>query len=298
MLRKLKAGRPFELLVRDVERALGRHGVAKVESPLRLRDKSNGTLREFDVGITLQHSHERIVWAFECRDRSRKVSVPDVEGFVLKCKDTGVHRGVIVSARGFWSTAIRKANRWDVGCLTLAEARSFDWLLATTFGSHECKITEAQFLLSTGDAALDSTISDATPYDAAGRAVSQEERMTAQSGLAAQIKTPSTAHEGRMELEWLDCPWFLKDRMGALHAVRKAVLHIAYRSTFRPVGLNLHFYRDDVTGKLIKEVASVEVCGDGLRRGRLLLIHDESGTRVTFVPDPSAGIFGFGLEMK
>lgn len=51
-----------------------------------------------------------------------------VEEFANKCRDTGV-QGIFVSSKGFYSTALKKAAHYNIGCFTLKEAESFDWCL-------------------------------------------------------------------------------------------------------------------------------------------------------------------------
>jgi len=56
-----------------------------------------------------------------------KLGVEAVEAFSRKCEDTGIDRGIIVSAKGFTKTAVRKAEFHNIGCLALAEVNGFDW---------------------------------------------------------------------------------------------------------------------------------------------------------------------------
>lgn len=109
-----------------LERSLGGTG-AKVEQRVRLTDKHTGELREHDVVITLQQAHHKNLIALECRDRSRKVGVPELEAFHQKCADTGIHQGIIVSSAGFAETALTKAAAYGVRCFTLEEIETFDW---------------------------------------------------------------------------------------------------------------------------------------------------------------------------
>lgn len=65
-----------------------------------------------------------------CRDRSRPITVNQVEGFWKKCKDTGVDHGVMVSSLGFYNTARKKSDFLGIRCLDIEEVESFDWMLA------------------------------------------------------------------------------------------------------------------------------------------------------------------------
>jgi hypothetical protein len=95
--------------------------------PKRLVDKDTGRLREHDVVLTFAEGHHELLLALECRDRSRPVGVPDIEAFHSKCERTGIDRGIIVSSKGFTSTALVKAKSYNIGCLSLDEVEGFDW---------------------------------------------------------------------------------------------------------------------------------------------------------------------------
>lgn len=125
----MKKGRSLEKLVAYLERHLTNHDMVKVESPKRLRDKSTGRLREHDVVLTIKSGHHTVLVAVECRDRSRPVGVPQLEGFAKKCQETGVVQGVIVSPCGFTKTAPAKARALGIRCLSLDQVKVLPWML-------------------------------------------------------------------------------------------------------------------------------------------------------------------------
>ncbi|WP_341328427.1 restriction endonuclease [Methylotuvimicrobium sp. KM2] len=125
-----KTGKSLEKLVSSLEKALGDSGNVVVESPKRLTDKITGKLREHDVVLTINQAHHQVIVAIECRDRSRPITVNQVEGFWKKCQDTGVDHGVIVSSMGFYNTARQKSDFLGIRCLDIEEVESFDWMLA------------------------------------------------------------------------------------------------------------------------------------------------------------------------
>ena len=47
----------------------------------------------------------------------------------MKCQDTGVDKGIIVSSKGFYNTTKIKAEKLGIKCLLLEKVASFDWLL-------------------------------------------------------------------------------------------------------------------------------------------------------------------------
>ncbi len=123
-----ETGKQLERLIAMLESALANTGAA-IEAPSRrLRDRDTGRTREHDVLIIWDHGHHQIYTAIECRDRSRPVSVPAVEGFADKCDATGVHHRVMVSASGFQQTARIKAEKRAITCMDIENVDGFDWL--------------------------------------------------------------------------------------------------------------------------------------------------------------------------
>ena len=114
---KVKAGQQLETIVAKLERLFAVDPNISVQTPARLRDRVTGALREHDVLITQKRGHHVTLTAIECRDRSRKFGVPEVEAFAAKCRDTGINKAFIVSSKGFTKTALKKAVHENVGCL-------------------------------------------------------------------------------------------------------------------------------------------------------------------------------------
>ena len=132
-------GIAFQNLVALLERILSSSPGVSIESPSRLHDKDTGRMREHDVVITRVLGHHRILTAIECKDRGRKVGVPDVEAFAKKCEKTGIHHPVLVSSNGFTETARKKGEALDVDLMSLAEVERFDWMAADfVVGWHRC----------------------------------------------------------------------------------------------------------------------------------------------------------------
>ena len=126
-----KPGKSLEALISSLERVLARNNNVTVESPKFFPDRITGESREHDVVITLTGSHHKSTIAIECRDRSRKVTVNEIESFWSKCQDTGIDQGIIVSSKGFTKTALTKSLHRGIRCFRLSEASSFNWLLTT-----------------------------------------------------------------------------------------------------------------------------------------------------------------------
>ena len=115
----MKAGAQLQQLVQTLERLTATTENLRIESPKRLIDKDTERLREHDVVLTFSMGHHDLIVALECRDRSRKVGVPEIEAFKKKCDRTGIHRGVIVSSIGFTGTALKKAKTMDIRLLSV-----------------------------------------------------------------------------------------------------------------------------------------------------------------------------------
>jgi len=129
-VKHMKKGKALEKLIESLERAMADKEYVIVESPKKLPDKRTGRLREHDVVLTVKQAHHQMFIAIECRDRSRPITVPQVEGFYQKCLDTSIDQGIIVSSSGFYRTAREKAEILGIRCLDLEKATSLEWLLA------------------------------------------------------------------------------------------------------------------------------------------------------------------------
>ncbi|AZV19252.1 restriction endonuclease [Mesorhizobium sp. M7A.F.Ce.TU.012.03.2.1] len=127
-----RPGQRFHNLVATLERMFAHQDNVTVASSLRLPDKDTGQLREHDVVIIRRTHHGPNLTSIECRDQGRKVGVPQIEAFAKKCEKTGIHRGIVVAANGFTSTARTKAKALNLTCMDLAEAESFEWIGTVT----------------------------------------------------------------------------------------------------------------------------------------------------------------------
>lgn len=125
----MKKGINLERLVYILEKLLGDKKSISVTPNAKLKDRTNGRLRQHDVLLTIKERHHEVKVAIECRDRSRPITINQVQEFDAKCKNTGVHQGVIVSSNGFYNSARESAKHLGIRCLELSQAESFNWLL-------------------------------------------------------------------------------------------------------------------------------------------------------------------------
>ncbi|REJ77280.1 MAG: restriction endonuclease [Acidobacteria bacterium] len=139
-----RRGRALERFVSVIEASLNTYESKNIESPGFVVDRVSGRKREFDVLISLS-GHPRITIAVECRDRNTKVGSPDVEAFIQKCSDSGIHKAVFVSSSGFSKPALRKAKMRNVQCILLEDVSSFDWLAAPGMVVREKRLAQAEW---------------------------------------------------------------------------------------------------------------------------------------------------------
>lgn len=138
----MRPGEELQQLVQTLDRLTAKADNVQIESPKRLPDRDTGRLREHDVVLTFSMQHHELIVALECRDRSRKVGVPEIEAFKKKCERTGVHRGIVVSSLGFRKSALEKARMMDIGCFGLSEIEKFDWCQAPGIVCHTREIID------------------------------------------------------------------------------------------------------------------------------------------------------------
>jgi hypothetical protein len=167
-------GKSLEQLVSSLEKALGDKDNVIVESPKRLKDKITGKKREHDVVLTIKQGHHQVIVSIECRDRSRPITVDQVESFWKKCQDTGVDHGVIVSSMGFYNTARKKSDFLGIRCLDIEEVASFDWMLAQGMHSLTTKLLHHEWVFYPEKEGV-ANKSNMEVLDVAGNLLSQED---------------------------------------------------------------------------------------------------------------------------
>jgi len=139
-----RKGREFEQLVHQLENDLAGSG-AQVISPGFLKDRITQQSREFDIVVMLNTAHHSHVIALECRDRKTPIGVPDVEAFYSKSKGCKVTKLVMASSSGFRSSAIEKANFYNIDCISLLGSSDHSWLGINHLNYHELKLLYVYF---------------------------------------------------------------------------------------------------------------------------------------------------------
>ena len=276
-----KDGKSLERLVGLIETALGKEGV-KVESRKRLRDRTNGKLREHDVLVTVNRGHHTLSIAIECRDRSKPVTVDQVEAFQKKCEDTGIQQGAIVSASGFANSARTKAAHYGMRCLDVLEASSFDWMLTPTFTFITRRIDAQRWLFFPEQEGLVEKHNMEVLLPDGKQVPSHALNTTAQEALKEWVEAHQEPVEKRTIALRIGTPGMtLRNRdTGATTPIRYAGLELTYSLLHEDVPLRLSQYIEND-----KQITDVAVA-DG-PPGRLAIVYKGSeGGSVVFQPLP------------
>ncbi|MEP7376806.1 MAG: restriction endonuclease [Chitinophagaceae bacterium] len=121
-------GELFEELVTWISKSLYTAEVTKNE---KLTDIHTEKKRQIDVTIRIKNGPTEILGIVEARDRSRPVGVSYIEEVHSKKISVGADFCVIVSNKGFYKTAIDKANKLGIRLFSLKDALTLDWSLST-----------------------------------------------------------------------------------------------------------------------------------------------------------------------
>jgi hypothetical protein len=274
-----KPGEDLQRLVRVIERATHDDGNVLVESPKRLPDKDTGRVREHDVVLTFTQRHHQIVVALECRDRSRKVGVPDVEAFQAKCLRTGIDRGIMVSSTGFAQTALVKAASYNIGCFSLEQASHLDWCLAPAIEVSERRIIHVHL----GAVAERKVGAGARLYTNNGTLIGENE--TRQIGCQC-LKDPSPPTDGPVTLRFVDpAPaFYVVDENGDRVGLRRLEIAVTYEVSSRLSPFEFREYVDRADGKQLYTMAVANVDCAGVEGDIVILNDEERGGQVMFVP--------------
>ena len=270
---KVNPGAALQNLVAALERALVGEDVATIDSPGFLIDKDTRQRREHDVLITWKQAHHSIIGAIECRDRSRKICVNEVEGFARKCERTGVDVPMMVSSKGFTKSARVKATSLGVRCLELTEAERFDWMgleFLIEFRKDFAPIdVNAFFVESTPTLPF-------TLYDTSGTEMTTGHFM----GILEQaLKLPDSLDElvGQIvpiKVHANTVGWTGAGGDGVLHAVSHLLLLSALTVVRNVKPVTLHSYATE-GGNFDVATSLIEVGGN---RGNIVLVKAEDGT--------------------
>lgn len=283
---RLKAGKSLEVLVSSIERALANNDKISVESPKHIPDRITGDSREHDVVITVRGSHHKATIAIECRDRSRKITVNDVESFWSKCQDTGIDQGIIVSPKGFTKTAIQKATHKGIRCLQLSEVSSFNWLLASGITTRTRRILHTAWTFFP-DQDLVPPPTAFTILSADGEPVQSESLVAAAYAEFQKIdEDHCPVGRGEKRIVFTFPGLQLRDNIAnKAYPIVKALAVVQYEVIEEFIPFKLVSYSSRQEGELITDAAVADVVLGGIK-GKLMIVYKEGeGGHVVLVPE-------------
>lgn len=290
MRRKSRPGRSLERLVASIERVLGKADNVQVDSPAFLLDRVTGEQREHDVLLTIRTSHHTSLIALECRDRSRKVTVNEVEGFHAKCADTGVGQGVIVSPRGFTRNAIAKARHLGLRTLQLSDAEGFNWLATAGIRGFARHIRHIRWLFEP-ESMLDPLPPIYTILTDDGEPIQTEVLRTAARAEFQKIPHSETPPpSGKKTIIFQSPGLTMRDEgTGQTHRIGRAIVDVEYDVHEEFLPFRLVSYADGSTGATVTDAAIADMkIGDV--KGQIMVVYKENeGGRVVFVPEAHGG---------
>jgi len=264
-----------------MERMFAHYDGVAFASPLRLRDKDTGRLREHDIVITRTTHHGPNLTAIECKDHGRKVGVPQVEQFAKKCDKTGIHRGVIVAANGFTRTAVIKAKALNLTCMELADAETFAWIGEITVVGLRQNFLKIEAYVAIEPDGRD-LVHPTTVYDPDGAVYVGED---AQSFIIRQLPENSVAPEdGQITTGQAIKPlggFYVIDAAGQRFGARDITFCYTLKTEVKRQVMTLHRYADD---EAAMEIASAEI------------VFDEGRSTVMFTKTED-GVTGYGYSV-
>ena len=277
---KKKNGKALEQLIKILETDLA-DSCATVESSKRLRDAVTGKFREHDILITLRNGHHHVLIALECRDRSRRVGVPDVEAFLKKCEHTLVNQGIIVSAAGFAQTALKKAAACGLRCLTLDTAPTFSWLPDAFVRSVHQKLWALELKINLETPLTSLEVEDFEIVDDFGRQIPRaafEQHFLDEVGSQEWCRDrPRGDFCVALSIEIKPRCFVLERRTRNRFPIKSVLGRGHFHLSVEEMPLSLRHYRDQSNGDLLSQVAL----------GKTTM--GEAENTIVFVKDPSAG---------
>ncbi len=103
-------GRLFETIVAGMYNEPDVKMEQNVYLDARCRGNKKRKKREIDILITGCIAGQPVRIAIECKNWSKKVGSPDIDGFIGKLSDVGIPIGIYVSASGYTPDAIEYAK--------------------------------------------------------------------------------------------------------------------------------------------------------------------------------------------
>jgi hypothetical protein len=291
----MKRGENLQRLVYTLERAIHNDTNVQMASPQRFRDKLTGKSREHDIGITFNIQHHKFVVAIECRDRTRPISVPEVEAFKKKCDRTGIDKGIIVSSIGFADTALSVAEAEGIGCMSLSEAERFNWCQVPAIEHMTRRFVDGPFFHLECRQPFEGDVRDVQVYDGENQLMTPRMYQNIADQCLAH-RSPEEAFEQDhkaleqpvgLTIENLGAPaFYLVDKDGQRFPLSRMIIRFTYRTERKLIPLSFHQYVDVAKGARVTSAAIAEIA-NGDATGKLILHEEPDGMiSVSYVPQP------------
>lgn len=283
-----KPGKALEKLIASLERALAKNPNVTVHLSKRLRDKTTGKLREHDVVLELKEVHHSVLIAIECRDRSRPIGVPEVEAFYIKCQETGIDQGIIVSTKDFCCTARTKAAKFSIRCLDIEEVENFDWLLTTgILTTTICLLSDNWTFYPVKEGVIERNKFEV--IDSNGNVLTMATlSANAQNQLTQLLPNPQyPVEEDAIEVKFSGGEWLLRNtNTGETVPVNFAISRIRYSVKQELVPFQLVQYQAKDSDENITDAAYADIkIGD--KESHLMIVYkDGEGGSVWLTPNP------------
>lgn len=116
----------YQKLVKIINRSLAPSN-AKITESAMLYDSESETEREIDILIESNLLNCNIKIGVECTATSRPLDVRAIESFREKHRKVGINQTIVVSKKGFASTAKKYAKKNNIRLLTFNDAKSENW---------------------------------------------------------------------------------------------------------------------------------------------------------------------------
>jgi hypothetical protein len=281
----VKQGKALETLVECLERALAKSDAVTITAPKKLRDKVTKRLREHDVVLTINQGHHESLIAIECRDRSRPITVNDIEGFWTKCQHTDVS-GIIVSTKGFYKSARLKASHLGIRCFDLEQAKSLNWFLAQGLETIAREILHIQWTLVPAEE-LDILPVEFTIYDKDGIEITSAILNVNARREFEQVPYDTLGEGLQHVVIRFDCKQiYTQDKLtGNKVPLKELRAEIEYNVHRGYAPFDFLSYLDKVNGNTITDAAIAQIELADVK-GKLMFIGKaESGINLTFIPD-------------
>ncbi len=292
-----RQGNDFHRLIEILEKVISGSPGITIESSKMLDDRVTGQKREHDIVLTYTYPNRTCRIGIECRDRSRKVGVSQIEEFHQKCLHTGIDKGVIVTSRGFAKTALKKAKFHGIDCLSLEQVEQLDWCLMQGFYQYRRDVTKShiQFDIDpahkeklTAGFETDFEIFERMPDGNTVQITRDSSNRLVESALSAYTEFGEDGQERTIIVRDENASnFFMSDKLGNQVPIACMTFTISYKTTVSRTDVRYYKYGHTADGK-VHSVAMADVDLGNNRKGEFVLFKGDDEIQLHFVPQKVA----------